>query len=652
MKKTIACLCLMVVLLFGSVQADLKTGNIGIAEPAIPINEETLAAFLDEFILKQMERHNIAGALVAAVNNKEIRYSKGYGYANVEKKRPMDPATSIFRAASVSKLFTAAALVQLAERGKVDLNTDINQYLKNAKIPDTYPQPITISHLLTHTSGFDERFLKVRFDDPKLTTGLYEDVIGSMPPRIRPPGEIVSYSNYGYALAGHIVEAVTEMDFEEYVEQNILRPLHMNHSTFYEPPTENLQKNMVAMYSFRDNKHVELPLAYHNQRPAGALYSNIQDLAHFAIMQLNEGKYGGVSILSKESAKMMQTPQFTHHPKLEGRGYGFYEIKKHGLPIIGHDGDLNGARTLLFLLPNSNIGMVFHFNTSVSTSYEEDPRILLMESFAEKFYPEYSKSRLEAEKESEPSATADLSGYYRFTRYAKESPGKLLNPMILAQLMVKQDKDGQVNISMPMGMVAATNWVPYEEGLFRHKDKDAFLSYKKDSKGRVSYLFLTNGGAMALERIAWYEKYWIIIGLLGFAILSFVITIVYWCVSTFIRWRKGKLARRLSKREGWAKLLTGCNGLIGIVTAGLIMVMILHVMQTLGSPFLFMLPVISLVGWAIGINSIVLLILVIRINISKEIKKRHSIFYILAGIGGLCFTWILLYGNLLWFAVA
>jgi len=150
------CLCLLILSLFGSVQAAAKVGNGNFvkgtsirpytSQSSIPVNKETLTEFLDEFITEQMEKHNIAGALVAAVNNKEIIMSKGYGYANIEEKSPMEPTSSVFRAASVSKLFTATVLLQLAEKGLVDLNTDINEYLGEGKVPDTYSQPITLSH--------------------------------------------------------------------------------------------------------------------------------------------------------------------------------------------------------------------------------------------------------------------------------------------------------------------------------------------------------------------------------------------------------------------------------------------------------------------------------------------------------------------------
>jgi len=579
--------------------------------------------------------------------------SKGYGYANIEEKSPMEPTSSVFRAASVSKLFTATALLKLAEKGLVDLNTDINEYLGEAKVPDTYSQPITLAHLLTHTAGFDERFLKVRFDDPQMVTGLYEDVIVGMSPRVRPPGEIVSYSNYGFALAGYIVEAVTGMKFEEYLEENIFKPLNMNHSTFYEPPYEHLQEDMVTMYSYSNNQHVSLAPAYHNQRPAGALYSNIEDLANFAMMHLNNGTYGDTTIITRETVEKMQASQFTHHPELEGRGYGFYEIKNQGgLRVIGHDGDLNGALTYLFLIPDTDFGMIVHFNTSVSTYIEDDPRILLLENFIERFYPDYSLNQSIGKESPKTTEIADISGYYRFTKYAQKSPGKLLSPMVLAQLIVSQDSDGRVSITMPLGMVEDTEWMPYRNDLFRKTDKDEFLAFQKDDKGKVEYLFLTNGGAMALERVPWHERYWVIVGLLVFSLLVFAIMLAVWGISAVIRLIKRKQKIKYSSNIKWARTLTRYISIAGIVIAIFLIMTTIHVMATLDSPLLFLLPVISLMGWILGVSSIVLLFLIVRFSKSREIKMRYSILYSLSAIAGLFFAWILYYGNLLWFTIS
>ena len=126
-----------------------------------PTDPAELEAFLDELFAKEMEEYHIAGAAVSVVKDGKLFFAKGYGYADLENGIPVDPEQTIFRIGSVGKLFTWTAVMQLVEQGKLDLDADINTYL-DFRIPDTYPQPITLKHLMTHTSGFEDRLLESR----------------------------------------------------------------------------------------------------------------------------------------------------------------------------------------------------------------------------------------------------------------------------------------------------------------------------------------------------------------------------------------------------------------------------------------------------------------------------------------------------------
>ena len=126
-----------------------------------PTDPAELEAFLDELLAKDMEEYHIAGAAVSVVKDGKLFFAKGYGYADLEKGIPVDPEQTIFRIGSIGKMFTWTAVMQLVEQGKLDLDADVNTYL-DFRIPDTYPQPITLKHLMTHTSGFEDRWLESR----------------------------------------------------------------------------------------------------------------------------------------------------------------------------------------------------------------------------------------------------------------------------------------------------------------------------------------------------------------------------------------------------------------------------------------------------------------------------------------------------------
>ena len=192
-----------------------------------PTDPAELEAFLDEVMAEDMQEHHIPGATVAVVKDGELSFAKGYGYADLERQTPVVPGQTLFSLGSLSKLFTWTAVMQLAEQGKVDLHADVNTYLQEAQIPATFPESITLAHLMTHTPGFEE-IATGRFPleiDRVLPLDAY---IGKgRPARVRPPGTTLGYSNYGASLAGYIVQEVSGIPYEQYVEENILSPLRM-----------------------------------------------------------------------------------------------------------------------------------------------------------------------------------------------------------------------------------------------------------------------------------------------------------------------------------------------------------------------------------------------------------------------------------------
>jgi CubicO group peptidase (beta-lactamase class C family) len=184
------------------------------------------------------------------VKDGEVLFARGYGKADIAKDEPVVADETLFPMASLSKLFTATAVMQLAEEGKLDLNEDVNVYLDDVEVPDTYPgRPVTLRHLLTHTAGFEDRFTgSVARDASDLDLG--EHLSKGMPARVRPPGEVMAYSNYGIALAGHVVEEASGVSFERYIEQNVLGPLGMESTTFAQPPPLGLNlQNLLTCAS-------------------------------------------------------------------------------------------------------------------------------------------------------------------------------------------------------------------------------------------------------------------------------------------------------------------------------------------------------------------------------------------------------------------
>ena len=195
--------------------------------PAAELTKADFETFLDALIPSQLRNRNIAGAVVAVVKDGQVLFQKGYGYADFEAKKPVLPDQTLFRPGSISKLFTATAVMQLVEQGKLDLDRDVNDYLDFA-IPKTYPEPVTLRQLLTHTAGFEETLKNLFVAHQSDVKPLRAYLVNQMPARIFPPGKVPSYSNYGFTLAGYIVERVSGEKFERYVTNHILQPLRMD----------------------------------------------------------------------------------------------------------------------------------------------------------------------------------------------------------------------------------------------------------------------------------------------------------------------------------------------------------------------------------------------------------------------------------------
>jgi CubicO group peptidase (beta-lactamase class C family) len=238
-----------------------------------PNDLKELEVFIDGVIASQLEAHNIPGAAIAVVKDGELFFSKGYGYADFENQRLVNANKTLFRVASISKLFTWTAVMQLVEQGKLDLHTDINVYLKEFQIPDTYPQPVTLAHLMTHTSGFAEKWIGLasRSADEIIPLGKY--LLNNIPSRVHPPGDLTGYTNVGADLAGYIVEKISGISFNRYVEENIFKPLGMAHSTFRQPVPADLSSNLAKGYSYTNGMFVAGEITFHHSVPAATMWT-------------------------------------------------------------------------------------------------------------------------------------------------------------------------------------------------------------------------------------------------------------------------------------------------------------------------------------------------------------------------------------------
>ena len=245
-----------------------ETATLATATGAPTLTKADVDGWLDGLIPYGLDTGDIAGAVVVVVKDGQVLTQRGFGYADMKTRKPVDPDTTLFRPGSISKLFTWTAVMQQVQAGKLDLDRDINDYL-DFKIPPAFGKPITLRNLMTHTAGFEEtaKYLIATklADNRPLDAALKR----SVPARIYAPGSTASYSNYGASLAGYIVQRVSGEPFEAYVQRHIFAPLGMAHSSFVQPLPAGLGPLLASGYAraSEDPQPYEIiPLS-----PAGAL---------------------------------------------------------------------------------------------------------------------------------------------------------------------------------------------------------------------------------------------------------------------------------------------------------------------------------------------------------------------------------------------
>jgi CubicO group peptidase (beta-lactamase class C family) len=350
--KAAIALILVTILLVGCRPADHEIG-------AVVLDPVELESFTDRFFPARMKKLHIPGASFVLVQNGEIVLLKGYGAADLERGSILSAETTVMRIGSVSKSFVATAVMQLVEQGKLDLHADVNDYLTALQLENTFPQPVTLAHLLTHTAGFEDPPYATH-TDPQQVQSLDEHLAEHMPPRSHPPGERYGYSSYGYALAGLIVEEVSGMPFDQYVEQNIFGPLGMTRSRYLLAPP--LPENLATGYFYQDRKQVPQPVDYDEDYPGGSIVSTAQDMARFILAHLQEGCYQDTCILQASTVAEMHRQQVS--TPLEGQNvtFGFMEGLQDGQRLLGHSGAICGFGASLNLLPEHNVGYFLAFN--------------------------------------------------------------------------------------------------------------------------------------------------------------------------------------------------------------------------------------------------------------------------------------------------
>lgn len=609
----------------------ITSGSYGeeIAPPPKHLSPE-LEAYLDPIMRQEMQQRHTPGAVVVVVLNGEIVLQKGYGFADRDQRTPVKANRTQFRMGSISKLFTTTAILQLAEEGKLNLHDDVNKYLKTFQIKNPFPEPVRVFHLLTHTAGFDERNLGSATLKASEAQSLAQYLPGNMPPCVRPPGSLISYSNHGFTLAGYLVELVSGMPFDQYVEEHILKPLGMHSSTIN--VKESRSPELATGYLFENKDYEAVPFDYVNDGPADGLVSTAPDMARFMLANLQQGRYGNTQILRPETLAEMQAQHFTHHPDMPGWCYGYYEEYRNNLRGLVHDGTVYGFTSRVYLVPEKQFGFFVASNRDTTSGALLAPA--LTNTLLDFYFPERKKHIHPEDATPEFTRRAHLcEGYYRLTCYANTTLEKIEVLMGFApEIKVVLNPDNTL-------MIADKDYVEIEPFYFEHTNGNSFASFRQNADGVVTNVFLEQD---AFERLQWYETNRFQLTFAGSCLAVFIFT----CFLCLIR----ALRRKRKPEIGRLYLLSGITS-----AAHLIFVPVL--IQTIARRHLFELSyAVPFLLKAALLLPILALILApfLWISLVKSWKQHagalfERMYFCIMAIAATGFLWILNYWNLIGF---
>ena len=519
-------------------------------------------AWLDGYLPYALDNGDIAGAVVVVVKDGQVLLQKGYGYSDIEKRAPVDPAGTLFRPGSVSKLFTWTAVMQLVEQGKLDLDADVNRYI-DFKIPARDGKPMTLRQIMTHTTGLEEQIRGLITSRKEAIIPLEAALKRWVPERIHVPGATPAYSNYATALAGYIVQRVSGEPFDVYIQRHIFQPLGMAHSSFSQPLQPALLARMSKAYTKASDGKAK-DYEFISLAPAGSLASTGADMGRFMIAHLQDGAYGDARILQAATAEKMHTTGQTSVGPLNRMMLGFYETSVNGHRAIAHGGDTMYFHSDLELFLDDGIGIFVSMNSSGRDGATGIIRGNLVRGFADRYLPG-PKARAPALDAAQAKLHAQqMVGNYDSSRRPQSSLLSLVN--LLGQVKVVANEDGTISASLATGANGVPKkWREISPYLWQDvAGSDRLAADVVD--GKVTRFSMEPYAAiMVFERLSTWRA--LSLPLLAASLTVLLLTVLAWPVSALVR-RRYRVAYGLSGSDARAHRLVRLAALAVLLSVG------------------------------------------------------------------------------------
>lgn len=553
------------------------------------LDKTNVDAWLDGYMPFALNTSDIPGAVVVVVKDGRILTARGFGYADVDKRTPVDPLRTLFRPGSVSKLVTWTAVMQLVEQGKIDLDADINTYL-DFRIAPHGDKPITMRNVMTHTAGFEEAVKYLIVYDKGDAKPLGPFLKSWVPERIYEAGVTPAYSNYATSLAGYIVERVSGQSFDDYVEQHVFAPLEMRTASFRQPLPAALAPLMATGYIKPGEPSLGFEIV--NSAPAGALSASGADMANFMIAHLAGGEFKGRRILSSATAATMHDSPLDKVAKstligpLNRMELGFFETNVNGRDVIAHLGDTEAFHTSLHLFMREGVGLYLSVNSGGRPGASNTLRGAVFHDFADRYFPAQGAPDGRVDADTAKRHAQMMVGTWQSSRRSESNIFALFS--LLGQVKVHTGPKGELVVPALLGPnERPREWVEIAPFVWRDRNGHDRLAAQvvDDQVVRWSMDFMSP--FMVLDRVpAGSNGAWLLPAL-GAAVLVFLLTFVALPAGWIVRRRhkladphtgaarKTVLAMQLAALAslivlgGWAGVVAGLESTLANATAAL-----------------------------------------------------------------------------------
>ncbi|MCC5884824.1 MAG: beta-lactamase family protein [Gammaproteobacteria bacterium] len=517
-----------------------------IARGLDPELRASISGYVDGLIAAMRREHSLAAVSVSVVKDNELLMARGYGMADLTERRPVHAEETLFRIGSVSKTFTWTAVMMLAERGQLDLDTDINQYLTQLQIRDAFGTPVTLRHLMSHRAGFEDtlQLFAVRDDDPR---SLAELLAAHQPKRVFAPGTRTSYSNWGAALAAHIVEEAAGVSYGEFLRDEILLPLGMRYTTWTPPGgmDADMRQRLATGYK-RDQGALGLQgyLQLGAYWPAGGMAATAADMARWMRFHLNGGTLDDVRLLEAASHAELWTRAFDDRPGGADLAHGFIDRPYRGLRTLGHAGGTAAFLTNMVLVPELGLGVYVSQNGAWNMSVMSLPDMVVDHLQGHIYVP-----MLGSGEDQAVGDVAELAGAYLSNRRVFSTFSALLGGLNLSILTPVGDDGFSIAL---LGLPKLYQRVLGETDLYEAADGDR-VAIIRDANGKA--VALADGmGVHTYERLNLRTHPGTLAALLGLSLLLAITRLL----GSWRRFGKGQ-------NRGFASWVAGTVGTLSAV---------------------------------------------------------------------------------------